>query len=138
MDKLTISLYYDRIYPWLNILNNEQLGALFRAITFYFLDETDVELEDPMTNTAFKIIKVDMDNLIQHRRKISKSMAENGKKSGEARRKKTEEPTQNSGILPKRIDVKSPMPSTYDLNEISRKRRETDDFTDDFDEQETG
>ena len=139
-DTVTISIYYNRLEPYLKRLNFEQKGKLFSAICDYFIARKEPNFDDIVLDIAFEALKVDFDYLIDKRetQRINNSKA--GIKSGEVRRKKRDEQqadtiqTDGSGtpkaiqsttkpVLSQRVEHTSAEPSTLDLKEISGKRK---------------
>lgn len=140
-DTVTISIYYNRLEPYLKRLNYEQRGKLFTAICDYFIAGKEPDFSDDIVlDISFAALKVDFDYLKDKRetQRINNSKA--GIKSGEIRRKKRDEQqadtiqTDGSGthkaiqsttkpVLSQRVDHTSAEPSTLDLKEISGKRK---------------
>ena len=55
-----VLIYFDRMVPALNRLNNEQAGALLRAIVLYALNGTEPDLED-LPGVVFDLIRPGID-----------------------------------------------------------------------------
>lgn len=89
MDKKSFVVRLDLIEQ-LELLNNEQRGAVFMAMCYYVRDGVDPDFDDPLQKMMWSIVKQQIDRDTQKYEEKCIKNAENGKKGGRPRKKETE------------------------------------------------
>ena len=84
-------IYFDDIQPMLDVLDNEDIGELFLAITEYARSGNEAVTDDPLLKAFFHILKPRIDADREHYDQIREARRQNAEKRWNGREEQPEE-----------------------------------------------